>query len=493
MNNIIKRVVLFIFLFSFLVGAGSSAPVEAARNFGGCSLQFIATPSTDTIQLGGEVVYQYALKNIGSSACAGVGVSLYYAENEKYVSSSPSPTASDYYWSIGNLNRGKTFSFSVVIKNSLGGEQMFGEGCASADGADDACVSNPVNLLSNLIVDNPMLPEFDSTPTVVDEELPVVDPILPVVDPVTSEPISTNIQAWVYPGQPSCSATNEYSEDRRIDTLKPEYYTVQSTGELRQLTVAADGCNAYSVSNVADIKAHSKKQFVTVSGNIANVRKLLSSAILQTVAIKTLTDFTVSTEFTGVEIDWEGFSDWSATDYANYKKFITDLQNSLRAKGKFLIIDAPAISDAKYQSYFLFKYEDFVHVDYIAIMAYDYQYDYGVGEPIAPEAWVGKVINWAKARLDTNQIIIGIANYGYHGPIGSYNVTIDTRDQSSTYNGFANRKLNDEGEEVWTSGGNYYAVQTVAALDDRKAFIESLGIKSVSVWHLGGNPWFSNL
>ncbi|NCT54508.1 hypothetical protein GW758_00945 [Candidatus Falkowbacteria bacterium] len=329
-------------------------------------------------------------------------------------------------------------------------------------------------------------------PIIVDEVEPVIIPVLPIVIPKIDEPNSINIQAWVYPGQPACNATNEYSDGRQIDTLKPEYYTVQSTGALRQLTASSDGCNGYSASNVADIKAHSSEQFVTVSGHISNVRKLLSSTLLQSAAIKTLTDFTVSSGFTGVEIDWEGFGDWTVTDYNNYKKFIADLQTSLRAKGKFLMIDAPAISDAKYQSYFLFKYEDFVDVDYVAIMAYDYQYDYGVGQPVAPEVWVKNVVDWAKARLDVNQIIIGIANYEYHGPVGSYNVSIDTYTQSSSYNGFSTRKLNAEGEEVWTSGGTYYAAQSVAALDKRKAFIESLGIKSISVWHLGGNKWFSN-
>lgn len=455
MNNVIRRIVLFLFLFSFLIGAGSPVPAEAAQKPGACSLRLTATPSSTSIPLGGELTYSYSLKNVGLGTCFGAGVSLYYAENEEYVSSNPSPSASDYYWSIGNLKRGKTFVFSVNMKNVFGGEQMLGEACAAANNTGDACVSTPVNLSA-------------------------------------SSSTATNIQAWIYPGQPACNAANEYSDGRQIDTLKPEYYTVQSTGALRQLTASADGCNGYSADNAADIKAHSSKQFVTVSGSIANVRKLLSSTTLRSAAIGTLTDFTVATGFTGVELDWEGFGDWTATDYANYKNFVAALQTSLHAQGKFLMIDAPAISDAQYQSYFLFKYEDFADIDYVAIMAYDYQYDYGVGQPVAPQDWVEDIINWAKARLETDKIIIGIANYGYHGQVGSYNISIDTYAQSSAYSGFSSRELNAEGEEVWTSGTTYYAVQSVSALDNRKAFIESLGIKSVSVWHLGDNPWFSN-
>jgi spore germination protein YaaH len=155
------------------------------------------------------------------------------------------------------------------------------------------------------------------------------------------------------------------------------------------------------------------------------------------------------------------------------------------------MIDAPAISDPVYQGYFQFKYEDFTNVDFVTIMAYDYQYDWGVGEPVAPEFWLKNVINWAKVRLPLEKIVIGIPAYGYHGTLGSYNMTIDTYAQSSTYPGFSTRKINSEGEEVWTNGNIYYSAQPKSSLDRKKTLIESLGIKNISVWHLGGNNWFS--
>ncbi len=486
MNNKTKKVVFFITLVIFLMTAISVLPTtaKAAKKNGQCSLELSSQASSSNISFGDSVVYNYSLKNVGTTSCSGASVSLYYADNEQYVSSSLAPRASDNYWVAGNLARGKSYSFSVTMKNiPSDSSQMFGEACASANGADDSCVSEAVNL----------------TPVTLNNESTTVDTATtslttaPIVVPI-SEPIdvTNNTQAWIYPGAPACGSANEYADGRNIDTLKPEYYTVQSTGALRQLTVAADGCNAYSAANVADIKAHSNHQYVTLSGNITNFRKLLSSATLQSAAIDTLTNFTVSSGFSGVEIDWENFSAWTVTDYANYRNFVTALQNSLHAQGKFLMIDAPAISDAKYQSYFLFKYEDFVNIDYVAIMAYDYQYDYGVGQPVAPELWVKNVINWAKARLDINKIIIGVPAYGYHGELGSYSPTIDTHEQSSTYPGYSTRKLNADGEETWVLGNTYYAVQSNSTLDRKKALIESMGIKNVSVWHLGGNLWFSN-
>jgi spore germination protein YaaH len=155
------------------------------------------------------------------------------------------------------------------------------------------------------------------------------------------------------------------------------------------------------------------------------------------------------------------------------------------------MIDAPAISDPTYQGYFLFKYEDFTNIDYVAIMAYDYEYDYGVGAPVAPQDWVANIINWAKARLDVNKIIIGIPAYGYHGTLGSYDINIDTYAQSASYPGFSSRTVNADGEESWIVGNTYYVDQAISGLNLKKSLIESMGIKNVSIWHLGGNQWFS--
>lgn len=470
---------VFVILFFLLLIPKTTIAVSAS----GCSLQFISTPSNTAVAPGGQVTYEYFLKNTGQSACADTSISLYYAENEKYVNSTLAPTASDYYWFIDRLAKGKSSSFSVTIQNVPNdNSQMFGEGCASANGAEDACVKEAVTL-------NPVL---------VSGLTPVPDPILvpsspsvPASAPVPPATSVASVQAWLYSGSPACDSVNEYSDGRVIDTLKPEYYTIQSNGTLRQMTVASSGCNGYSTNNAEDIKLHSKNQFVTVSGSYANMHTLLSSTILENAAITTLVNFAVSTGFTGVELDWEGFGDWTAADYANYKNFVATLQNSLHIKGKLLMIDAPAISDTTYQGYFLFKYEDFTDIDYVAIMAYDYQYDFGVGEPVTPEFWLKNVINWAKARLPLHKIIIGIPAYGYHGTLGSYAITIDTYTQSSPFPGFSTRKINSEGEETWISGNTYYSAQPKSYLDRKKALIESLGIKNISVWHLGGNNWFT--
>src|SRR5450755_402705 len=71
-----------------------------------------------------------------------------------------------------------------------------------------------------------------------------------------------HIQAWIYPGPPACSASTEMADGRTIDTLKPQYFTLNDSGTLAQIT---SGCNSYSVENAALVKGHSRQQFVTIS------------------------------------------------------------------------------------------------------------------------------------------------------------------------------------------------------------------------------------
>lgn len=437
-----------------------------------CILKLRVTPEGNTTVSGGEINYTLVATNVGQGSCSTTELTDYYPDNEEYVSSSIEPDAPSFYWLIGRLPPGQSYSLSLTTKNVPDGtSQVLNTACVSADGVRDVCIDNTISIVSSAPAPTPA---------------PTLAPI-PAPTPAPTQIMGATTEAWIYPGNPACRAASEYSDGRVIDTLKPEYYQIQSNGTLRQMTVASDGCNGYSASNAADIKAHSTHQYATVSGDITNVHALLSSASLQSAAINTLTNFVVGTGFTGIELDWEQFDNWLPADYSNFKKFTTDLGNSLHSNRKKLMIDAPALTSAGLQ----FRYEDFANLDYVAIMVYDYQYDYGVGQPVAPESWITNVVKYAKSKLPADKIVIGIPSYGYHGTVGSYTLAIDTYAQSSAFPGFSTRKVNSEGEEAWVYGNTYYSAQPQSNLDRKKALLESLGIKNISVWHLGGNNWFS--
>jgi hypothetical protein len=310
-----------------------------------------------------------------------------------------------------------------------------------------------------------------------------------------SPSLASSIQAWIYPGNPACNAHAEFKDGRSIRVLKPEYFTVADSGALTLLTVATHGCNAFSAANAAEVRQYSAEQYVTISSNASRMSALVTSPGRRQQAIDTLTRFVSEHQFTGVELDFEGYSHWSQADYDGFKIFVRDLGTALHADAKKLQVDAPPIGTEREQGYYLLTYSDLAElpIDQIVIMAYDYMYDHGSGTPIAPTDWVTTIVNRAKREIgDLDRIVIGIPSYGYQGATETYEPTLLTYAQMSGLPGFGSASR-DPGshERIWNQGSQSYIINDTHSMDAKRDHIQSLGIRHVSVWHLGGNQWFS--
>lgn len=322
---------------------------------------------------------------------------------------------------------------------------------------------------------------------------------------------SSIVQGWIYPGEPACNAETEIQDGRQINTLKVEYLTLGSGGAVTRKTVASDGCNGYTATTSALIASSSREQYITISGASAGLASLMASPSLQQTFIATSTQLATSTGFTGVELDIEGFASWSEADTNKYYTFINELADYLHNNGKKLMVDAPPIwntasnkesgsgdewDSANSSSYQYLTYTKLAQTraDYIVIMAYDYMYDYGNGSSIQPLRWVADIANFAKSKIyDKNRIVIGMPSYGYYGTTGGYSQTLQTYTQISAQPGFSGAtRDSSSGEMKWTNGGNSYVYNDSTSLDMKRKYIENLGITRVSVWHIGGNQWFTS-
>lgn len=107
-----------------------------------CALRFAFVPKVKAVEPRGEVSYDITISNHGKEACENVSLSLYYTEHESFVSSDPSPTASDYYWAVGSLGSGKTRKLSLTTKTTMTEGQFTSEACATADNSSDLCAQN---------------------------------------------------------------------------------------------------------------------------------------------------------------------------------------------------------------------------------------------------------------------------------------------------------------------------------------------------------------
>lgn len=315
----------------------------------------------------------------------------------------------------------------------------------------------------------------------------------------TISPVVKNrveIQAWIYPGEPTCNAQLEYSDGRKIDILKPEYFMLNESGQLVLLTEEVVGCNGYSLENVANIKKYSNEQYVTFSSNYAATMDTFLTGVLSGSGdIDTIVSFVVANKMTGVEIDFEDFGGWNNEMYSKFKRFVTDLGNALHKNNKKLMVDGPATSNQVEENWYVWRYADFVSlpVDRLVIMAYDYQFDQGVGQPVSPISWIESTIKWTLSRYPyNNKISIGIPSYGYKGINGTQKLSLLTFDQIKREPGFATVTRDPASFEMtWQNGNDIYFYQDSQSMSKKLQTIVNSGVTSVSVWHLGGNQWFA--
>ena len=320
----------------------------------------------------------------------------------------------------------------------------------------------------------------------------------PTVSPspsVSTPPLvaTTQIMAWIYPGSPACDAAAEIADGRKIDVAKAEYFRIDESGLLTLITEELDGCNGYSPRNVAHLKKYSTAQYVTVSANYAHAMGVFLATDIET-SVTTLTNFVTENNLTGVELDFEDFGGWTPEHYADYKKFIRALGEQLHAQNKKLMVDGPAVSNAIEEAWYPWRYADFksLPVDYVVIMAYDYQFDHGAGNPVSPLAWIEDVITFVRNAYPAHEkIVVGLPSYGYRGIEDTQKMKLLTYAQIQKEPGFETAVRDAaSGEMTWKNGDVRYYYQDSVSLGLKRNVVEKMGITSISVWHLGGNMWF---
>jgi spore germination protein YaaH len=280
--------------------------------------------------------------------------------------------------------------------------------------------------------------------------------------------------------------------------LRAEYFSVEDDGTLLLLTEndsdMSATAEAFSAANVSDLIAHSSQQYVTISGAIPGIQQFLSTNV--NTSVNTLTSFVNSNVITGVDIDFENFSQWSASDYTNFKAFVNKLYSALHANGNKLIICGPVWTSTgavgASNPFANWNYADFVGiVDYMSPMTYDYMWDFGAGAPVQPLSWLQTWCQYMKSIFPVSQIIMGIPAYGYVGTPTRYDLKIKTFDQITHVPGFSSATRDSSSAEMtFTSNGKvaFYCDQT--SLNTKRSVVKQEGINAVSVWHLGGNPFF---
>lgn len=137
----------------------------------GCELSFIIKGGENGTETGEALTRSIIVKNSGTYPCRDVSFSLFYGNNEKFLSATPSPRASNYYWFLGSLASGKSKVVTLVTTHvaMVPGGKIITEGCVTSSKGADICVESHVSIVG----------VTGSTPPVIVEPSPAPNPQIP--------------------------------------------------------------------------------------------------------------------------------------------------------------------------------------------------------------------------------------------------------------------------------------------------------------------------
>ena len=314
--------------------------------------------------------------------------------------------------------------------------------------------------------------------------------------------LPSRVEAWVYPGssgEPTCNASQELTamSGAPIDLIKPEYLTIGSRGRVLTETATDLPCSGFSPFNLALARAAAHRVYVTVSAGTSGVKGVLANPIRTATAEAAIASFVSANNLDGVDLDFEP-NRWSASLWARFVRMVSDLRGTLSSAGRGVEVDLQPFTSTPWDAE---RYGDVANAGaHVVVMAYDHEFDVACA-PISPYSWLAQVVAYAQSQVASSQLTIGLPAYGYHTASCSRvrhvvaNVALVTMTGEPGYptTPAAVEALRDpgSGEVRWSSAGTFYDFVDSTSLDAKLQLVESLGVQDVSVWSLGGEPWFS--
>jgi hypothetical protein len=329
----------------------------------------------------------------------------------------------------------------------------------------------------------------------------IAGPLVASPPDASATSLPTTVEAWIYPGtagQPTCDVPSELStlDSDPVALLKPQYLTVRG-GKVRIDTAAEYPCNGFSPANLAEVRAAAQQVYVTVSAGSGATKSLLANASRESTALATIESFVASNGLNGVDLDFEP-NDWTTAMWSAYMSFVGDLVAALSPEGAGVEVDLEPFTTTPWDAE---RYANIASAGaHLVVMAYDDEYAVAC-QPITPYTWLQQVVAYAQSQVPASDLTVGLPSYGYttttcgrvkHVTSNVAYVTMQNEPGFPTTPA-AVESLRDpsSGEIRWESDGVFFDYVDATALNAKLQTVESMGVTDVSVWSLGGEPWFT--
>ncbi len=320
---------------------------------------------------------------------------------------------------------------------------------------------------------------------------------------VARTPRPKTLEAWIYPspsGRPACDTASELATlaANPIAIVKPEYLDVDNGGQVVEETAAGGlPCNGFSAANLARVRMAAKRIYVTVSAGTPAVGALLDNTSRLRAGQQAIERFVSANHIDGVDLDLEP-DRWSAPVWHSFMTFVSGIAASFQPSGRTVEVDLDASTTTPRDAE---RYADVAAAGaHVVVMAYDDEYSVACA-PITPYHWLKAVTSYATSQVPPGDLTIGIPAYGYSTTTCDQiaDITDDvaylTMEKEPGFPASASAvdALRDpgSGEIRWTSGKTRYDYVDSTALNDKLEVLERMGVTDVSVWSLGGQPWFN--
>jgi spore germination protein len=285
-----------------------------------------------------------------------------------------------------------------------------------------------------------------------------------------------------------------------FDQVSVVWYSLDPSG---RIVLTDDTYTHVNPQAVREMQTHGIQVIPTVTSlrngrwNADIVQRMLHDPAARRTHIRELVDLAVTKGYDGIDIDYE---DLSGEDRTAYTRFLTELGDELHAEGKLLATAVhPKTSNAGYDERNLAQDYQAIGaaVDQVRVMTYDYSWDTSPPGPVAPAAWVEKVIAWTVTQIPRRKVVLGIDLMGYDWS-GGRGVTVGHRHaQALADKHAATVHRSDDGTPWFTyrdSSGDRHEVwfEDARSASAKLELVSEYDLGGIFFWRLGGedsNVW----
>ncbi len=275
---------------------------------------------------------------------------------------------------------------------------------------------------------------------------------------------------------------------KSMDQIATVSYTADSYGNLTG-TAPSDQINYANNNGIKTLALVTNSDSNGFNSSIA--RSILENPANSQTLINNLVNVVKANGYKGVNVDFENIP---YTDRQYYTQFISNLKNALAPLGYLTTISVPAkTADSPTNSWNgAFDYSALGAIaDEILLMTYDEHGSWSTAGPVASIGWVTNVVNYAKAVIPPNKILLGLAAYGYDwSSAGNKALSLKTIDSLVTTYGGAVQWDSASQSPYYTYTDTNGAAHTIwfensASIGYKCDLVNQNNLLGAGVWRLG--------